>query len=96
MQVKELGALVTNCSCLVDDVKKIFNVYWDMGAENAVLPPSWPEDYSTKINNNNPVPVNFNGQFDMNTYISVRFFRKCIGKKIDCNKPLIFRAHRLL
>lgn len=71
LQVKELGVLITNCSCLVDDVKKIFNVYWDMGKENAVIPPEWPQNYSTEINQLNPVPVNFNERFQMSTYFSV-------------------------
>lgn len=62
---------VTNCSCLVDDVQKIFNVYWDMGKPNATIPPSWPKDYSTRINAANPVLVNFNNDYNMNTYFSV-------------------------
>lgn len=63
--------MITDCKCLVDDVSKIFNVYWDMGKKNAVIPPSWPKEYSTKINALNPVSVNFNGQYIMNTYFSV-------------------------
>lgn len=70
--MKELGALITDCECLVDDVTKIFNVYWDMGQENAVLPPHWPKNYSTNINQENPVAVNYNDQFKMSTFFSVR------------------------
>lgn len=93
--MKELGALITNCSCLVADVKKVFNVYWDMGAENAVVPQSWPKNYSTEINNVNPVPVKFNGQFDMNAYFSVRLLlNEMIKKNIpNCSKSRSFRVH---
>ncbi|XP_031628131.1 phospholipase D3-like isoform X2 [Contarinia nasturtii] len=69
-QVKELGVLITDCSCLVDDVSKIFNVYWDMGKKNAKIPQNWPIEYSTKINASNPVPVDFNNQYKMNTFFS--------------------------
>lgn len=70
-QVKELGVLITNCSCLAKDVQKVFNVYWDMGKENAAIPPSWPNDYSTNINSTNPISVEFNGNSKINTYLSV-------------------------
>lgn len=70
-QVKELGVLVTNCSCLVNDVAKVFNVYWDMGNENAVIPPSWPKEYNTNINDSNPISVRFNENYKFNAYLSV-------------------------
>lgn len=73
-KVKELGVLITNCSCLVDDLQKIFNVYWDMGKKNAVIPPSWPKSYATRINATNPVPISFNGDYKLNTYFSVGFY----------------------
>lgn len=76
-QVKELGALVTNCSCLAADLKKVFNVYWDMGIPNAVIPPTWPKEYNTRINDSNPLSMLFNGDYSMNTFISV-----CVEKWI--------------
>lgn len=59
-QVKELGVLIRNCTCLVRDVAKIFNVYWMMGKEEAKLPPAWPAEVSTKINYTTPMRVEFN------------------------------------
>lgn len=44
-----------------------------MGKPDAVIPPSWPKEYSTKINASNPLPVEFDNKFKMNTYFSVRF-----------------------
>lgn len=69
-QVKEMGSLITNCSCLAEDVSKIFNVYWDMGKENAQIPDKWPEAYSTKINSETPLRIHFNEKLDFNTYFS--------------------------
>lgn len=70
-QVKELGVLLTNCSCLVNDIAKIFNVYWDMGKDDARIPPQWPIGYATKYNLTNPIVVNYNDEYKMNTFISV-------------------------
>lgn len=86
-QVKELGVLVTNCSCLVNDLSKVFNVYWDMGIESAVVPPSWPKEYSTNINSSSPILVEFNENYNLNAYLSVRteFFTYSISMRIHFN-----------
>nr|XP_034172549.1 5'-3' exonuclease PLD3-like isoform X3 [Osmia lignaria] len=57
-QVKELGLLVLNCSCLANDYAKIFDVYWMVGQEGKV-PPAWPDSLSTKINLKNPMKFTF-------------------------------------
>lgn len=62
---------MTNCTCLVDDISKIFDVYWDMGKPNAEIPSNWPDSYRTRINASNPMPVKFNNDYQMNTYFSV-------------------------
>ncbi|XP_052900595.1 5'-3' exonuclease PLD3-like [Anopheles moucheti] len=69
-QVKELGVLGTNCSCLVHDLAKIFDVYWDMGAPDARLPPKWPKEYTASYNYSAPAHVEFNGKTAMDTYFS--------------------------
>lgn len=70
-QVKELGVLLTNCTCLVEDISKIFNVYWDMGKDDARIPLQWPKGYATKYNLTQPLSVNYNDEYKMNTFISV-------------------------
>lgn len=60
-QVKELGVLVTNCSCLAKDLTKIFNVYWELGRNDSSIPPKWPDKYTTGINVDKPMLVNYNG-----------------------------------
>lgn len=70
-QVKELGVLIQNCSCLVRDVAKIFSVYWMMGKEEAKIPPAWPAEVSTKINYTTPMRVQFNeAAYTMNGYFA--------------------------
>lgn len=71
-QVKEMGVLIQNCSCLVGDLHKIFKVYWLMGRENAQIPPAWSMDVSTKFNYTTPLKVTFNDKFSMNSYFSVK------------------------
>ncbi|XP_053695088.1 5'-3' exonuclease PLD3-like [Sabethes cyaneus] len=69
-QVKELGVLVTNCSCLATDIAKIFDVYWDMGTANSQIPSQWPDAYSTKYNSNSSISVKVNNKFTVDTYLS--------------------------
>ncbi|XP_055713757.1 5'-3' exonuclease PLD3-like isoform X2 [Phlebotomus papatasi] len=70
-QVKELGVLVTNCTCLATDMAKIFNVYWDMGEDSAQIPDKWPDSYATKYNFDTPLRMNFNNsQFSSNIFFS--------------------------
>lgn len=75
-QVKELGVLVRNCSCLAEDLSKVFSVYWDMGKNNSSVPPRWPKKYKTHMNISNPLPIIFNNAFESNVYISVSDFKK--------------------
>lgn len=70
-QVKELGVLIENCSCLAQDISKVFSVYWQMGADDARIPSKWPESLSTKINANTPIKVNYSSDHAANVYISV-------------------------
>lgn len=63
-QVKELGAVVTNCSCLAGDVGKIFDAYWYLAEPESQIPAKWPEQYNTLYNSDNPMSVQFNGSND--------------------------------
>lgn len=69
-QVKELGAVVYNCSCLAKDMGKIFDVYWMLGAPNATIPQNWPPNLSTGINDNTSMVIKFNDS-QATTYLSV-------------------------
>ncbi|XP_069799598.1 5'-3' exonuclease PLD3 [Dendropsophus ebraccatus] len=59
-QVKELGTTVYNCTCLAQDLEKIFEVYWALGEENATIPSPWPDTFSTIYNKETPMEVSLN------------------------------------
>ncbi|XP_011499625.1 PREDICTED: phospholipase D3-like [Ceratosolen solmsi marchali] len=59
-QVKELGLVAFNCSCMASDLAKIFDVYWTIGEDNKI-PPSWPNSLATKINLNSPMAFTLDG-----------------------------------
>uniref|UniRef100_A0A8C5GFD0 5'-3' exonuclease PLD3 n=1 Tax=Gouania willdenowi TaxID=441366 RepID=A0A8C5GFD0_GOUWI len=58
-QVKELGAVVYNCSCLAADLGKIFEAYWFVG-ENHSIPSPWPSSFSTHYNKDTPLQLPLN------------------------------------
>ncbi|XP_029028123.1 5'-3' exonuclease PLD3 [Betta splendens] len=58
-QVKELGAVVYNCSCLATDLGKIFEAYWFLG-ESTSIPSPWPDSFSTAYNKNTPLQLPLN------------------------------------
>lgn len=69
-QVKELGVLITNCTCLAKDLTKIFNVYWELGRNDSQIPSKWPDKYTTGINADKPMLVNYNGDYLFGSYFS--------------------------
>ncbi|XP_063168507.1 5'-3' exonuclease PLD3 isoform X2 [Candoia aspera] len=60
-QVKELGVAVYNCSCLAQDLEKMFEVYWALGLPNTTIPSPWPANYSTTYNKDTPLELQLNG-----------------------------------
>ncbi|KAG8550820.1 hypothetical protein GDO81_019608 [Engystomops pustulosus] len=59
-QVKELGTAVYNCTCLAQDLGKIFDAYWVLGQDNATIPSPWPDTFSTTYNKETPLEVSLN------------------------------------
>uniref|UniRef100_H0X0H7 spleen exonuclease n=1 Tax=Otolemur garnettii TaxID=30611 RepID=H0X0H7_OTOGA len=60
-QVKELGAIIYNCSHLAQDLEKTFQTYWVLGVPHAVLPKTWPRNFSSHINRFQPLRGLFDG-----------------------------------
>ncbi|XP_005410905.1 PREDICTED: phospholipase D4 [Chinchilla lanigera] len=60
-QVKELGAIIYNCSSLARDLEKTFQTYWVLGAPHATLPKTWPRNFSSHINRLRPYHGLFSG-----------------------------------
>uniref|UniRef100_A0A1A8AJ15 5'-3' exonuclease PLD3 n=1 Tax=Nothobranchius furzeri TaxID=105023 RepID=A0A1A8AJ15_NOTFU len=58
-QVKELGAVVYNCSCLAADLEKIFEAYWYLGGAQSI-PSPWPSRFSTAFNKETPLQLPLN------------------------------------
>ncbi|XP_061575835.1 5'-3' exonuclease PLD3 isoform X2 [Cololabis saira] len=58
-QVKELGAVVYNCSCLATDLGKIFEAYWFVGGSHSI-PSPWPSSFSTPYNMDTPLQLSLN------------------------------------
>lgn len=70
-KVKEVGVAVEDCSCLAQDASRIFDVYWDIGAQkNGSLPPFWPGRFSALSSSKYPLAVKFNG-VPARVYLSV-------------------------
>ncbi|XP_044738807.1 5'-3' exonuclease PLD3-like isoform X2 [Chrysoperla carnea] len=69
-QVKEMGAVFYNCSCLAEDIAKIFDVYWMLG-ENPHIPDKWPDQFSTKYNYDHPMNISFNNMSNYNFLTSI-------------------------
>ena len=68
-EVKELGILMKNCSCLAWEFNKIFGVYWRVGQEQKI-PSVWPVSLQTKFNSNHPLQLHFNSSMPVNVFIS--------------------------
>lgn len=67
-QVKELGAVVYNCSCLAADLEKIFEAFWFVGKSQSI-PSPWPSSFSTAFNQVTPLQLQFNNT-EASVYLS--------------------------
>ncbi|XP_061901257.1 5'-3' exonuclease PLD3 isoform X1 [Entelurus aequoreus] len=57
-QVKEVGVIVEDCSCLAQDASRIFELYRSL---NGSLPPYWPARFTALSSAQHPLRVQFNG-----------------------------------
>ncbi|XP_033030853.1 phospholipase D3-like isoform X3 [Lacerta agilis] len=60
-QVKELGAVLYNCSCLARDLHRIFAIYRILGKDGASIPPKWPADLAAESGLTHPLKLQLNG-----------------------------------
>nr|XP_014354374.1 PREDICTED: phospholipase D3-like isoform X2 [Latimeria chalumnae] len=68
-QVKELGVVISNCSCLAHDMKRIFQMYSYLGEKEAMIPAKWPRQYSARSSMGHPLKLKLNGT-DADVYVS--------------------------
>ncbi|CAG7835664.1 unnamed protein product [Allacma fusca] len=93
-QVKELGVLITNCSCIGKDLGKIFDVYWDLGLNDSKIPDVWDPSYQTLYGRENPMNISFNST-EYKAYLSSSpsaFCPKGRTPDIDAIKDVIDNA----
>ncbi|XP_074986622.1 5'-3' exonuclease PLD3-like isoform X2 [Caretta caretta] len=60
-QVKELGAVLYNCSCVAGDLHRIFAMYRALGGQGASLPTVWPTYVSAQSSRSRPLKLQLNG-----------------------------------
>uniref|UniRef100_A0A8C3SYS3 PLD phosphodiesterase domain-containing protein n=1 Tax=Chelydra serpentina TaxID=8475 RepID=A0A8C3SYS3_CHESE len=60
-QVKELGAVLYNCSCVAGDLHRIFTMYRALGGQGASLPTVWPAYVSAQSSLSRPLKLQLNG-----------------------------------
>ena len=70
IQVKEMGAVISQCGCMAEDIGKIFDAYWYLAQPTVEVPSVWPDSYNTQYNNRTPMEVKFNGT-SFQSYMSV-------------------------
>ncbi|XP_055521352.1 5'-3' exonuclease PLD3-like [Leucoraja erinacea] len=68
-QVKELGVTLSNCSCLAQDVERIFGAYWHLGSDGASIPAYWPNAYTALSSRQHPLKLKLNG-LDASVYVT--------------------------
>ncbi|VDO08055.1 unnamed protein product [Brugia timori] len=56
-EVKELGIVIWNCTCIANDLYKIFNIYWRLGVRGAKIPYKWPLNLRTYFNFSHPLKL---------------------------------------
>ncbi|CAG9529778.1 unnamed protein product, partial [Cercopithifilaria johnstoni] len=54
-EVKELGVVIWNCTCIANDLYKIFTIYWRLGVKEAKIPYKWPLNLRTYFNFSHPL-----------------------------------------
>lgn len=62
-QMKDIGVIIYNCSCLAKDLQKIFQLYWMLAGPDIKIPSDWPSNLETTINKEVPLSMNINETF---------------------------------
>lgn len=78
LQVKELGAVLYNCSCVAGDLHRIFAMYRALGGQGASLPTVWPAYVSAQSSRSRPLKLQLNGS-SAELYLSVSVHVGSVG-----------------
>lgn len=82
-QIQELGLMTYNCSCLAEDMSKIFEVYWDLALPKSKIPDPWPDKYKTSINADSPAQIKINGSNAAGIYLASAPKQLCPPDRAD-------------
>lgn len=85
-QVKELGVVMYNCSCLARDLTKIFEAYWYLGQAGSSIPSTWPRPYDTRYNQETPMEICLNGTPAL-AYLAVSLRKEGPGHSQSLSSP---------
>jgi hypothetical protein len=62
---------VFDCPCLGEDIAKILDIYWQIGAPEAVIPENFPDPVKSPYNENSSMTVLLNDEENL-VYFAVR------------------------
>ena len=67
-----MGVHVARCNCpIVEDLYKIFEIYWEIAADNAKIPDKWHKKHCTYYNLTIPLKIELEGNETANVSLSV-------------------------
>ena len=92
-KVKELGVVALNCSCLTQDLAKVFSIYWTVAKGHSTLPSKWPSSIETGINFKNPLKISINGTMAETTFGVLKAYSFCV---VCCCRISLWRLVRYL
>ncbi|XP_065833347.1 5'-3' exonuclease PLD3-like isoform X2 [Oscarella lobularis] len=67
-QVKEMGIMALDCSCLAGQLSKAFEMYWSVALPNATIPSAWPPAVDTQFNVHSPLCLQINETSSLATF----------------------------
>lgn len=74
-QLKELGVIVYDCSCLAMDLHRIFALYWQLQYRD-YIPSIWSKRVTAVFSKDEPLELKLNNT-DAYAYVSVRSSFTC-------------------
>ncbi|XP_061084501.1 inactive phospholipase D5-like [Conger conger] len=97
-KVKEVGVIISNCSCLVLDLHRIFSLYWQLQYKDFV-PSIWSKRLSALYNKEKILTLSFNNSRKAKAYMSSSpdvFCPKDRTRDIDAIFRIIQDARRFI
>lgn len=92
-QLKELGVIVYDCSCLALDLHRIFSFYWQLQYRD-YIPSIWSKRVTAVFSRDQPLQLRLNNT-DASAYVSVRSINiSALSDSVICQCTSIFKVQR--